>query len=106
MVLGGRAVFCVHLPLIFMTFCCSILCVLIQETVWPGHTGVIHKNVFVSKNTRRTEELVGGLAINWQNAVIQVYSLILLLLTGSQHVPCCDLEAFPEGVGGLKEGCD
>lgn len=55
---------------------------------------------------RRTEELVGGLAVNWQNAVIQVYSLILLLLTGSQPVPCCDLEASPEGGGGLKKGCD
>lgn len=53
---------------------------------------------------RRTEELGGGLAVNWQNAVIQVYSLILLLLTGSQHVPCCDLGASPEGVGGLREG--
>lgn len=62
--------------------------------------------VLVSKNRRRTEGLVGGLAGNWQNAVIQVYSLILLLLTGSQSVPCCVLEASPEGGGGLKKGCD
>lgn len=63
--------------------------------------------VLVSKNiVRRTEELVEDLAANWQNAVIQVYSLVLLLLTDSQRAPCCDLEASPEGEGGLKKGCE
>lgn len=50
---------------------------LVQETVCPGHAGVIHKNVVLvsKKHYEEAEELVGGLAVNWQNAVIQVYSL-------------------------------
>ena len=70
---------------------------LVGETVCPGHTGAIHESTCSCQNPsgRKAKKLVQGLVVNLQNAVIQVYSLILLLLAGSQPLPWCDLEASP-----------
>lgn len=79
---------------------------LVGETVCPGHTGAIHESTCSRQNPsgRKADELVQGLAVGSQSAVIQVYSLVLLLLAGSQPLPGCDLEASPGA--GLKKRCD
>lgn len=76
---------------------------LVGETMCPGHTGTIHESTCSCQKPsgRKAEKLVQGLAVNSQSAAIQVYSLILMLLAGSQPLPWCDLEVSPGA--GLKK---
>ena len=72
-----------------------------------GHAGPIHESTCLCQKTsgrRKAEKLVQGVAANLQSAVVQIYSLVLMLLAASQPLPWCDREAFP-GVG-LKKRWD
>lgn len=72
----------------------------------PGHTGAINESTCSCQNPpgKEAEKLILGLVVNLHSAVIQVYSLILLLPAGSQTLPRCALEASPGA--GLKKRCD